>query len=389
MSSRSPTGSPIRPRPTIPTSRRPCRPHSTTWGSWPGCRSRRPRSTGSSSVPAPTAGCRTCAMPPSSPRAARWRAMCGPGSCRAPKTSSARLRPRASTASSSTPASNGASRVARCAWRSTATPSHRARGVCRPPTATSSVARGRADARISPAPPWPRPPPSPAASPTSGRSETGGTTMEAFTVLDAKAAPLMRQNVNTDIIIPIHRLRDVAQAELGPYAFEPWRYLPDGSENPEFFMHQPAYRGAEIVVADNNFACGSSREGAVWAMMGMGVRCVIAPSFGPIFFNNCFQNGVLPIQLPRADVLAIADELEAATRPGSNSEPRLSIDLHNRTVVTPSGRKIEFHVDGIRRDALLKGLNEVALTLTRENEIAAHQAKARAATPWLYPSSTN
>jgi 3-isopropylmalate/(R)-2-methylmalate dehydratase small subunit len=202
--------------------------------------------------------------------------------------------------------------------------------------------------------------------------------MEAFTVLDAKAAPLMRQNVNTDIIIPIHRLRDVAQADLGPYAFEPWRYLPDGSENPEFFMHQPAYRGAEIVVADNNFACGSSREGAVWAMMGMGVRCVIAPSFGPIFFNNCFQNGVLPIQLSRADVLAIADELEAATRPGSNSEPRLSIDLHNRTVV--------FHVDGIRRDALLKGLNEVALTLTRENEIAAHQAKARAATPWLYPA---
>ena len=163
--------------------------------------------------------------------------------------------------------------------------------------------------------------------------------MEAFTVLDAKAAPLMRQNVNTDIIIPIHRLRDVAQAELGPYAFEPWRYLPDGSENPDFFMHQPAYRGAQIVVADNNFACGSSREGAVWAMMGMGVRCVIAPSFGPIFFNNCFQNGVLPIQLPRAEVLAIAAELEAATRPGSNSEPRLSIDLQSRTVVTPSGRQ--------------------------------------------------
>ncbi|MEA2801410.1 MAG: 3-isopropylmalate/(R)-2-methylmalate dehydratase small subunit, partial [Rhodospirillaceae bacterium] len=109
--------------------------------------------------------------------------------------------------------------------------------------------------------------------------------------------------------------------------------------------------------------------------------------FGPIFFNNCFQNGVLPIQLPRAEVLAIADELEAATRPGSNSEPRLSIDLQNRTVVTPSGRKIEFQVDGIRRDALLKGLNEVALTLTREDEIANHQAKARAKTPWLYPAS--
>ena len=210
--------------------------------------------------------------------------------------------------------------------------------------------------------------------------------MKPFTVLDAKAAPLMQQNVNTDIIIPIHRLRDVAQADLGPYAFEPWRYLPDGSENPDFFLHQPAYRGAEIVVADNNFACGSSREGAVWAMVGMGVRSVIAPSFGPIFFNNCFQNGVLPIQLPRAEVLAIAAELEAATRPGANSEPRLVVDLHERTVTTASGRKISFHVDGIRRDALLKGLNEVALTLTREAEIAAHQAKARAQTPWLYPA---
>lgn len=211
--------------------------------------------------------------------------------------------------------------------------------------------------------------------------------MDAFTVLDALAAPLMRQNVNTDIIIPIHRLRDVPQAELGAYAFEPWRYLPDGSENPEFFLHQPAYRGAQIVVAGDNFACGSSREGAVWAMMGMGVRCVIAPSFGPIFFNNCFQNGVLPIQLPRAEVEAIAQELEAATRPGSNHEPRLAVDLQKREVVTPSGRRITFHVDGIRRDALLQGLNEVALTLTREAEIAAHQAKARASTPWLYPAT--
>jgi len=210
--------------------------------------------------------------------------------------------------------------------------------------------------------------------------------MEAFTVLDAVAAPLMRQNVDTDTIIPIHRLRDVAQAELGPYAFEPWRYRPDGSDNPEFPLNQPAFRGAEIVVADNNFACGSSREGAVWAMMGMGIRCVIAPSFGPIFFNNCFQNGVLPIQLDRAEVEAIASELEAATRPGSNSEPRLTVDLQNRTVTTPSGRKIEFKVDGIRRDALLKGLNEVALTLTREAEIAGHQAKARQRTPWLHPA---
>jgi 3-isopropylmalate/(R)-2-methylmalate dehydratase small subunit len=207
--------------------------------------------------------------------------------------------------------------------------------------------------------------------------------MDAFTKLDAVASPVMRQNIDTDIVIPIHRLRDVAQAELGPYAFEPLRYLPDGSDNPEFPLNKPAYKGAQILVADNNFACGSSREGAVWALMGMGIRAVIAPSFGPIF--NCFQNGVLPIQLDRADVLAIAAELEGATRPGANSEPRLAINLHDRTVTTPSGRKIEFKVDGIRRDALLKGLNEVELTLTRENEIAAHLAKARKATPWLYP----
>jgi 3-isopropylmalate/(R)-2-methylmalate dehydratase small subunit len=211
--------------------------------------------------------------------------------------------------------------------------------------------------------------------------------MEAFTELDAVASPVMRQNIDTDIVIPIHRLRDVAQAELGAYAFEPLRYLPDGSDNPEFPLNKPAFKGAQILVADNNFACGSSREGAVWALMGMGIRCVIAPSFGPIFFNNCFQNGVLPIQLPREDVLAIAAELEGATRPGANSEPRLAINLHDRTVTTPSGRKIEFKVDGIRRESLLKGLNEVELTLTREDEIAVHQAKARRATPWLYQTS--
>ena len=211
--------------------------------------------------------------------------------------------------------------------------------------------------------------------------------MKPFTVLDAKAAPLMEQNVNTDIIIPIHRLRDVPQDKLGPYAFEPWRYLPDGSDNPDFFMNKPAFKGAEIVVADNNFACGSSREGAVWAMMGMGVQAVIAPTFGPIFFNNCFQNGVLPIQLPREEVLAIASELETATRPGSNSEPKLTVDLRERTVSLPSGRKISFHVDGIRRESLLKGLDEVALTLTREPEISAHQAKVRVRTPWLYQTT--
>ena len=207
--------------------------------------------------------------------------------------------------------------------------------------------------------------------------------MEPFTVLDAKAAPLMRQNVNTDIIIPIHRLRDVAQAELGPYAFEPWRYLPDGSENPEFFMHQPAYRGAEIVVADNNFACGSSREGAVWAMMGMGVRCVIAPSFGPIFFNNCFQNGVLPIVLPHDVVDALAADAERA---GNGNGAPFTIDLGAQEIVTPDGRRIAFGVDAGRRRALIDGLDEVGMTLTRVSEIAAFQSADRNRRPWIYPT---
>jgi len=204
--------------------------------------------------------------------------------------------------------------------------------------------------------------------------------MKPFTVLDAKAAPLMQQNVNTDIIIPIHRLRDVAQADLGPYAFEPWRYLPDGSENPEFFLNKPAYRGAEIVVADNNFACGSSREGAVWAMAGMGVRCVIAPSFGPIFFNNCFQNGVLPVVLP-ADVVA---DLAAAVE-ATQGNGKITIDLTRCVVIAPSGEETRFAIDAMLREGMLKGLDQIEQTRAREPQIAAFQARDRALRPWLYP----
>lgn len=203
--------------------------------------------------------------------------------------------------------------------------------------------------------------------------------MEAFTVLDAKAAPLMRQNVNTDIIIPIHRLRDVAQADLGPYAFEPWRYLPDGSENPEFFMHQPAYRGAEIVVADNNFACGSSREGAVWALAGMGVKAVIAPYFGDIFYNNCFQNGLLPVMLPLSDVEQLADEMRAS--PGN---ARITVDLENCQVVSPTGRVIPFKIDARRQHALLAGLDDIAQTMSHKDEIAAWQGADKTNRPWVW-----
>ena len=190
--------------------------------------------------------------------------------------------------------------------------------------------------------------------------------MDAFTELDAVASPVMRQNIDTDIVIPIHRLRDVAQAELGAYAFEPLRYLPDGSDNPEFPLNKPAYKGAQILVADNNFACGSSREGAVWALAGMGVKAVIAPSYGDIFFNNCFQNGILPVALPLSEVEQLADEMRAS--PGN---ARVTVDLEKCEVVSPTGRVIPFKVDARRQHALLNGLDDIAQTLKHADAIAA------------------
>jgi 3-isopropylmalate/(R)-2-methylmalate dehydratase small subunit len=203
--------------------------------------------------------------------------------------------------------------------------------------------------------------------------------MEAFTVLEGVAAPLLRQNIDTDVVIRINRLRDLQKDELGPYAFEAWRYLPDGSESSDFVLNQPPYREAKILLAGNNFACGSSREGAVWALWGFGLRCVIAPSFGPIFFNNCFQNGMLPIILPAAEIRAIVDEIEA-----SPSQSRMTVDLRNREIVTPHGRRVSFSVDGLRRDALLAGQDEIERTLQREGEINAYQARDRRQRPWIY-----
>ena len=203
--------------------------------------------------------------------------------------------------------------------------------------------------------------------------------MDAFTELDAIASPVMRQNIDTDIVIPIHRLRDVAQAELGPYAFEPLRYLPDGSDNPEFPLNKPAYKGAEILVADNNFACGSSREGAVWALAGMGVKAVIASSYGDIFYSNCFQNGILPVALPLQEVEALADEMRAS--PGN---ARITVDLENSTVVSPTGRVIPFQIDARRQHALLNGLDDIAQTMTHKDAIAAWQKSDQSARPWTW-----
>ncbi len=202
--------------------------------------------------------------------------------------------------------------------------------------------------------------------------------MEKFTTLTGVAAPLLKADINTDIVVRIERLIYVARGELGRYCFEAWRYRPDGSEDPEFILNRPGYRAAKILLAGPNFACGSSREAAVWSLWDMGFRCVVAPSFGDIFFNNCFQNGMLPLILPADIVAALADE--------AAGDAAFTVDLERQAITTPSGRAVPFTVDGARRRALLDGLDEIGMTLTREAEIAAFQSRHRQRRPWIYGS---
>lgn len=202
--------------------------------------------------------------------------------------------------------------------------------------------------------------------------------MKAFTELNAGAVPLMRPNIDTDQIIRINRLIDNRKGELGPYCMESFRYLPDGAENPDFPPNTARYRGAGILLAAENFGCGSSREHAVWALMDWGVQCVIAPSFGDIFYNNSFQNGLLPVRLPTEDVAAIADELE------SWDPPQLSVDLKACTVRTPSGRVLSFDIEPERRTALLEGMDEIAMTLRHGAAIEAFRRNDEMDRPWIY-----
>jgi 3-isopropylmalate/(R)-2-methylmalate dehydratase small subunit len=204
--------------------------------------------------------------------------------------------------------------------------------------------------------------------------------MKPFRVLRATAAPLLRDNVDTDVIIRIEKLVGMTdQRELGRWCFGALRYLPDGSENPEFVLNQTPYRRSEILLAGANFGCGSSREGAVWAMMQMGLKAVLAPSFGEIFYNNCFQNGVLPVVLVRSSIEEIVSELE------QDAGRRLvTVDLERQRVVSPRGREYAFEIPGLRREALLEGLDDLGLTLKREAVIAAHQERDRKLRPWIY-----
>ena len=204
--------------------------------------------------------------------------------------------------------------------------------------------------------------------------------MERFTKVTGVAAPLMRQNVDTDLIIRIERLvSNTGRQGLGPYCFEQIRFKADGSENPDCVFNQAPYRGAPIILSAENFGCGSSREGAVWALAGMGVKAVISPSYGDIFYSNCFQSGILPVALPMAQVHALADEMRAS--PGN---ARVTVDLENCTVVSPTGRVIPFQIDARRQHALLNGLDDIAQTMTHKDDIAAWQKADKSARPWTW-----
>jgi 3-isopropylmalate/(R)-2-methylmalate dehydratase small subunit len=204
--------------------------------------------------------------------------------------------------------------------------------------------------------------------------------MDKFATLNSVAAPILRENIDTDVIIPISRLvGNSVRGTLGQWCFTPLRYKPDGSENPEFVLNREPYRGAQILLTGVNFGCGSSREGAVWALHEMGVRCVIGSSFGDIFFNNCFQNGLLPVVLDRETVESLAREVEASQGAG-----RITVDLAEMTVTAPSGKRHSFGVEPARREALLEGLDEIAMTLKRAPEIAAFQAQDREQRPWIH-----
>ncbi|NIP77241.1 MAG: 3-isopropylmalate dehydratase small subunit [Xanthomonadales bacterium] len=202
--------------------------------------------------------------------------------------------------------------------------------------------------------------------------------MTPFTSISGPAAPLMAENVNTDVIIRIERLASLKRDELGPYAFEAWRYGADGAPEPDFVLNQPAWEAAPILLAGENFGCGSSREGAVWVLNARGIRVVIAPSFGSIFQNNCYQNGTLPVVLPAETVAEFAEIARA------QPEAPFTVDLERQVVVPPNGAPVPFEIDRRRREALLRGQDDIAQSLDRLAEIAAFQAADRERRPWVH-----
>lgn len=203
---------------------------------------------------------------------------------------------------------------------------------------------------------------------------------DPFTKLTAIAAPIMRANIDTDVVIRINLMvGNNIRGTLGKWAFEALRYLPDGSENPEFILNREPFRNAKVLVTGPNFGCGSSREAAVWSLQEFGIRAIVGSSFGDIFFANCFQNGILPVVLDKQLVDQLVEEIEL----NQGAKP-ITVNLESQIVVFPSGKEVSFPIDPRRRSALLEGLDEIDLTLRRDDEIRAFQAADRARRPWIY-----
>jgi len=201
--------------------------------------------------------------------------------------------------------------------------------------------------------------------------------MDKFTKVTGVAAPMPLINIDTDMIIPKLFLKTIKRSGLGKNLFDEMRFNEDGSEIPDFVLNKPAYRNAEIIVAGDNFGCGSSREHAPWALLDFGIRVVISTSFADIFFNNCFKNGILPIILPQEDVDKLMDDA------GRGANAVLAIDLENQVITGPDGGKIEFTVDAFKKHCLLNGLDDIGLTLQKSDAIDAFEKQYGAATPWV------
>ena len=210
--------------------------------------------------------------------------------------------------------------------------------------------------------------------------------MDKFTVHKGLVAPMDRENIDTDAIIPKQFLKSIQRSGFGPNLFDEWRYLDHGEPgqdpasrkpNPDFVLNQPRYQGASILIARSNFGCGSSREHAPWALQQYGFRAILAPSFADIFFNNCFKNGLLPIVLPESAIARLFDEVAAF--PGY----QLTVDLPRQVVVKPDGAELPFDIEPFRKECLIGGLDEIGLTLQHTDKIRAYEAARIAAKPWL------
>ena len=201
--------------------------------------------------------------------------------------------------------------------------------------------------------------------------------MEKFTVLEGVAAPMPMINIDTDKVIPKQYLKTIKRTGLGKGLFAELRYNADGSDNPDFVLNKPAYKNTKIIVAGDNFGCGSSREHAPWALLDYGIRCVISTSFADIFYNNCFKNGILPIKVKPEDLEKLFDDAER----GANAT--LTVDLAKQEIRGPDGGVVHFDIDPFRKHCLLNGLDDIGLTMVKSEQIADHENQVKAARPWV------